>query len=401
MHLARPAPPAKFRSLRRVVPVALSVALVFGLGACSTAGSALDKTVLRIGSFTYSRGELEKAVKASLGKDEAAKSNGTYDAAVVARVLNAVVDKKLAPLAPADTASEVIDRKLRAEYNVEIGALFAKALAARKLTAAPLTPAIQQESQANVDPAQWAKLSKTEQDGVVLVNRQIRGLIDGAAKLEGTPEAYFKDHAGEFAQVCASHFLVKTKEEADTARARVVAGEPFAKVAKEVSTDAGSGARGGDLGCADPAGYVPEFAAAAKTLPLNEMSQPVKTQFGFHVIIVRERKSPAFDSVKPQIEQTLQKLAGEKLQKELGPEIEKIDTRFGARQQAAQADAPKVQAAIDKGRLGVVNQRLSEVDLDPRYGKIGPDGLITAPGAAANTPSTEPLPSVPVPTAPQ
>jgi parvulin-like peptidyl-prolyl isomerase len=84
--------------------------------------------------------------------------------------------------------------------------------------------------------------------------------------------------------VCASHILVATADEADAVVARLDDGEDFATVASEVSTDTGSGAAGGSLGCNAPAQYVAEFRDALIGLEDGARSGPVESQFGFHII---------------------------------------------------------------------------------------------------------------------
>lgn len=87
---------------------------------------------------------------------------------------------------------------------------------------------------------------------------------------------------------CASHFLVATEAEALAGLERVNGGEEFAAVAAELSTDPGSAINGGELGCADPAGYVLEFKEAIESAELNVPVGPVETQFGFHVLVVTD-----------------------------------------------------------------------------------------------------------------
>jgi PPIC-type PPIASE domain len=87
-------------------------------------------------------------------------------------------------------------------------------------------------------------------------------------------------------QLCASHILLETQEEALAVIDRLDAGEDFAALAVELSTGP-SGPNGGDLGCADPSGYVPEFSAGAALVEAPGISAPVETQFGWHVIEVR------------------------------------------------------------------------------------------------------------------
>ncbi len=74
-------------------------------------------------------------------------------------------------------------------------------------------------------------------------------------------------------------------------RKRIVDGEDFAKLAIEFSDDKGSGALGGDLKWSNPGTYAPEFAKAMDSLAINELSEPVKSQFGWHIMEVLGRRN--------------------------------------------------------------------------------------------------------------
>ena len=82
---------------------------------------------------------------------------------------------------------------------------------------------------------------------------------------------------------------METEEEALEILARLAAGEDFAALAQELSTDTGSGAEGGDLGVVSPGQTVPEFEEAVFAATVGEPVGPVQTQFGFHVIEVTDR----------------------------------------------------------------------------------------------------------------
>ena len=98
--------------------------------------------------------------------------------------------------------------------------------------------------------------------------------------------------------VCASHILLATQEEAEDVVARLDAGEDFGELATELSTDTGSGANGGVLGCTSPDTYVEEFKEAVVIAPIGEVYEEiVETQFGFHIILVTERTVPEGDGV--------------------------------------------------------------------------------------------------------
>lgn len=98
-------------------------------------------------------------------------------------------------------------------------------------------------------------------------------------------------------EVCARHVLVGTEEEAAAAKQRLEDGEDFAAVAAEVSIDPSAADNGGDLGCAPAQQYVPEFRDATVAAEIDEVTDPVETQYGFHVIQVYERTEPAADEI--------------------------------------------------------------------------------------------------------
>ena len=109
-------------------------------------------------------------------------------------------------------------------------------------------------------------------------------------------------------EVRASHILVDSEEKAKEIIAKLEAGGDFAELAKENSSD-GSAAGGGDLGYFGPGRMVPEFEQAAMALEVGQHSkEPVKSQFGFHVIKVtdkRPQQPPAFEQVQAQIRSLL------------------------------------------------------------------------------------------------
>lgn len=90
-------------------------------------------------------------------------------------------------------------------------------------------------------------------------------------------------------EVRASHLLVDTQEQAEQCRQEILEGKSFAQVAKEVSK-CPSGSQGGDLGYFTRGRMVQPFDEAAFTLPVGELSQPLKTQFGWHLITVTDRR---------------------------------------------------------------------------------------------------------------
>jgi peptidyl-prolyl cis-trans isomerase C len=109
-------------------------------------------------------------------------------------------------------------------------------------------------------------------------------------------------------EVHASHILVKTEAEAKSVIAELDKGADFAALAKKYSTDPG-GASGGDLGYFGRDDMVPEFAAAAFALPVGKYTEkPVKTEFGWHVIKVEDRrngKPPSFEEARDELDRLI------------------------------------------------------------------------------------------------
>ena len=118
-------------------------------------------------------------------------------------------------------------------------------------------------------------------------------------------EKFYADNPELFARTCVSHILVATAEEAAAAKARIDGGDDFSAVAAEISTDPGSGANGGELGCVPSGSFVPEFESVMETLPVGQVSAPTQSQFGYHLILVTERTTQPLDEATPEIRERL------------------------------------------------------------------------------------------------
>ncbi|MVO16562.1 peptidylprolyl isomerase [Parasedimentitalea huanghaiensis] len=132
----------------------------------------------------------------------------------------------------------------------------------------------------------------------------------------------------------ASHILVETEEEAQIVKLELDAGANFATLAQEKSTGP-SGPSGGELGWFGKGRMVPEFEEAVLKLKSGEVSDPIQTQFGWHVIILNERRktsAPEFEAVREELATKLQNEAVEARVNELTtsaeierPEVEDLD----------------------------------------------------------------------------
>ncbi|TPP06937.1 peptidylprolyl isomerase [Rhizobium glycinendophyticum] len=134
-----------------------------------------------------------------------------------------------------------------------------------------------------------------------------KNVVD-AVTTEEVKARYDKEVAGlpKQEEIRARHILVKTEEEAKAIIAELDAGKSFVDLAKEKSTDPNK-SEGGDLGYFTKGRMVPEFEEAAFALEKGAYTKtPVKTQFGFHVILLedkREAAPPAFEAVEQQVRQ--------------------------------------------------------------------------------------------------
>lgn len=107
---------------------------------------------------------------------------------------------------------------------------------------------------------------------------------------------YYEENKESLDKVNASHILVETEAEAKAVKDRLDKGEDFAEIAKEVSKDEGTKAGGGALGEAPASKYVPEFSEAVLKLNKGEISEPVKTTYGYHIIKLESKKDSFEDS---------------------------------------------------------------------------------------------------------
>ena len=125
----------------------------------------------------------------------------------------------------------------------------------------------------------------------LLIGEQVLERLEAELPAATAEEAdqLLRDDPAAWTEVCTAHILVATEDEANAVVERLEAGEDFAAVATEVSLDTGSGAAGGDLGCAPPSGYVDEFVTATLVANIGEIYGPVESQFGFHLIRVDSR----------------------------------------------------------------------------------------------------------------
>lgn len=147
--------------------------------------------------------------------------------------------------------------------------------------------------------------------GSTLIQREVETKVTDAA-VKARYDKVTKDMGGK-SEIHARHILLKTEDEAKAVINDLAGGADFAETAKKKSTGP-SGPNGGDLGYFGKGQMVPEFEKAAFALNKGDVTDaPVKTQFGWHVIKVEDKRTqqpPTFAEMEPQIRQNLMREAG-------------------------------------------------------------------------------------------
>ena len=157
------------------------------------------------------------------------------------------------------------------------------------------------------------KIALENERRALLAAQVIEGIV-GDAVTEDAVQALYEEtylQAEQSEEYNASHILVETEEDAATIVEDLNGGADFAEVAREKSTGP-SGPNGGQLGWFGAGMMVPEFQAAVEKLEVGAISAPVQTQFGWHVIVLNEKRTkeaPALDTVRGEIENQLSQQA--------------------------------------------------------------------------------------------
>jgi len=177
-------------------------------------------------------------------------------------------------------------------------------------------------------PAVQAKIALQSEQ--VLANAIYQEMI-AAAPDEAAVKAFYEEHKGESAEAKGRHILIRFQgsrvplrdgqkdltdaealAKAKDIRAKLVAGGSFEELAKAESDDVGSGANGGDLGSFGPGQMVEEFDKVAFEIPVGQISEPVRTDFGYHLIKIDSRGAKSLDEMRPEIEQKIRPEMGQK-----------------------------------------------------------------------------------------
>lgn len=257
------------RRIRLAVAPLLLAALAVGAAACGSVRPA----ALEVNGHEYSESSVNDELEAiadnpGLG-EQATRSNGTLNSQLTAAWLQTLVEE------------QVVNRELER----------------RDLRVTAADRARGQAAAASFlgDPAVLDGFPKWLQDKVIdrFAAREVLFGELGEPVTDDAVQTAYQQFVEQQAASCPSgrfvaHILVDTRAEADALAAQLAGGADFTELARENSTDTASGANGGELGCVDGQQFVAPFAEVATNAPLDQLSAPVETEFGSHLIIVRD-----------------------------------------------------------------------------------------------------------------
>lgn len=260
-------------ALRRLAPLLILLGLV--AGACS---SVTGNPAVTVGGDEISQDELQDEL-------ELIRENGQY--------------------------RQILEQQYGAELDGAGTGTFSAAFAAQALSLRVYYELLEQDlaeegieiTDADIEQARTGIEQQIESLGEGVLERFPRAYRRQLARQEAlvaraTEVAGDQIDADEVEIACVSHILFGTEQHspeealalARAAKADLEAGAEFAELARERSEDPGSGTQGGELGCNPPGAFVAEFDEAAFSLPVGEVSDPVQTDFGYHLILVTERE---------------------------------------------------------------------------------------------------------------
>lgn len=312
--------------LRAPLSLALAGALVLVSGACS---SLTDSDAVTVNGVGISRQSLERELEAAsensgyqevlerqVQTDAPGEGEGTFDSGFVAGLLSLRVYFQLIEAGLDERGVAVSDDDL---------------LAAREQLEGGLP-----------DPALLDDIGTGVRDDLIrrfaLINvlgRELGGVTEEAER------AIYDQDPTAYDEACVSHILVglegrtaeAAKARADDLAAQLAAGADFTELATTQSDDTTAAAAGGDLQCGGRGRFVPAFDDVVFELPVDQVSPPVETQFGYHLIKVTQRRPLTFEQAKPTIESQLNAQSGEAVtdfvvEESCGADVE-VNVRYG------------------------------------------------------------------------
>lgn len=259
--------------MRNTLPI-VAVALVFA--ACGGGGGGVAATVNGI-NITVAEVQSMRATEAAT-VDKATFAGDLTDAIIDRAVVNAAKEEFSIEPSEAEIEAKVQDLRVQIEE--------ARQMSVEEFLASQNLPIERLHAIANQQVVRDKLFEQFETEAVPATDADANLLLT-------------TDPTGRV-EACVRHILVPSEQEAIDAKGRIDGGEEFTDVATDIGTD-GTAAQGGDLGCQPLGVYVAEFRQAAADAEVGVVTEPVESQFGWHLILVESRDEPSLDEIKDEI----------------------------------------------------------------------------------------------------
>ncbi|MBS4219779.1 peptidylprolyl isomerase [Bacillus sp. FJAT-49711] len=276
--------------------ISVIILIVIGLAAIFGAAFSKREIVANVGGEKITQAELNDALVKQYGQN----------------TLNSMIEKKVIELEAKKEKISISDKEKQKEMDSYVEQYGGKDA---------FEAALQQSG-----------ITKKNIEEEVVQYLSIKKMLEPKIKItEDEMKKYFdenKDSFDEKEQVQASHILVEDEKKAEEVEKKIKEGKDFAELAKEYSTDTGSAENGGDLGYFAKGKMVKEFEDAAFSMEIGDISDPVKSEHGYHIIKVTGKKAAKeakYEDHKEEIEDTL---FNQKLQTEYQPWLEGIKAKY-------------------------------------------------------------------------
>jgi foldase protein PrsA len=256
--------------------VGIIVVLILAIGVLLSFGLTKDKAIAKVDGDAISKDELYDVMVQQYGSE-------TVDQLIAEKIVALEAKKEKVLITDSELNEEI--EKLKESYGGE--EIFEQVLQSNNTTLETIKE----------DLKNYLTIKALIEPQIEISDEELKTYFDEN-----------KDSLGEAEQVKASHILVADETKAKEIKEKLAGGEDFAALAKEFSTDEGSKENGGELGFFPKGTMVEEFEEIAFSMAVNTISDPVKTEYGYHIIKVEDKKEAVeanFDDSKEQIKETL------------------------------------------------------------------------------------------------